>query len=138
MGRIRTNWPQVEILLQGDGHYCTAEVLDFCRTQGLDFVLGLPPNKALRRHVADLEKSTAARFRAGSGAKVRRFKAFYDAAGSWSRAERIIARIEVGSLGRDTRFVVTSLTEGRAKHVYEKVYCARGPAENPINAALFS
>jgi hypothetical protein len=40
----------------------------------------------------------------GSGTKVRRFKEFHDAAASWSRVERIIARVELGSQGCDTRF----------------------------------
>ena len=35
------------------------------------------------------------------------------------------------SLGTDARFVVTNL-EGRGKTLYEKVFCARGQAENLI------
>ena len=34
-------------------------------------------------------------------------------------------------LGTDARFIVTNLT-GRGKHLYEKVYCARGCMENLI------
>jgi len=34
-------------------------------------------------------------------------------------------------LGADARFIVTNL-DGRAKHLYEKVYCQRGTAENLI------
>jgi hypothetical protein len=34
----------------------------------------------------------------------------------------------------DTRFIVTSLTGGRAKGLYERVYCRRGEAENHIKA----
>jgi hypothetical protein len=33
---------------------------------------------------------------------MRRFKAFNDCAKSWSRVERIIARVEVGDQGTDT------------------------------------
>jgi len=32
-----------------------------------------------------------------------RFKEFFDGAASWSRVERIIARVEVGAEGPDTR-----------------------------------
>ena len=132
---IRAHWPRVEILLRGDSHYCTPEVLDLCRSQGVDFILGVAPNKALRRHVTDLEESTAKRFEAGKGdKKVRSFKEVYDGAASWTRAERIIARTEVGPQGKDTRFIVTSLTGGRGKALYERVYCRRGQAENHINA----
>lgn len=132
---IRAHWPRVEILLRGDSHYCTPEVLDLCRARGVDFILGVAPNAALRRHVAELEESTARRFEAGKGdRKVRRFNDVYDAAASWSRAERMIARTEVGPQGRDTRFIVTSLTGGRGKALYEKLYCRRGQAENHIKA----
>ena len=134
---IRSHWPRVEILLRGDGHYCAPEVLDLCRAQGVDFVFGLPTTSVLRRHVAPLEASTTARTaRAaqGDGARVRRFKEFHDAAASWSRVERIIARVEAGPLGCDTRFIATSLTSGSGKAIYEKLYCARGQAENHIKA----
>jgi Transposase DDE domain group 1 len=30
IARIRSHWPRVEILLRGDSHYCTPEVLRFC------------------------------------------------------------------------------------------------------------
>ena len=59
---------------------------------------------------------------------------FYDAAESWSRVERIIARVEAGPEGTDTRFIVTNLEGGRAKHLYERLYCARGQAENHIKS----
>ena len=51
---------------------------------------------------------SASRAAPGRG-KVRRFKEFYDAARSWSRVERIIARVEAGPQGPDTRFIVTNL-----------------------------
>jgi hypothetical protein len=110
---IRSHWPRVEIVIRGDGHYCAPEVLDLCRAQGVDFILGLPTTSVLRGHVATLEASTTARaaaadaFAAGprSGRKapvepceakkgpegyatIRRFKEFYDGAASWSRVER--------------------------------------------------
>jgi hypothetical protein len=59
---------------------------------------------------------------------------FYDAAGSWSRVERIIARVEAGPEGTDTRFIVTNLEGGHAEYLYERLYCARGRAENYIKA----
>jgi hypothetical protein len=93
----------------------------------VDWVLGLAPNAALRRHVEALETATAERFKAvPDRARLRRFTQFYHAAQSWRRVERIIARVEVGPEGSDTRFIVTNLEGGRAKHLYERLYCARG------------
>jgi hypothetical protein len=135
IGAIRSHWPKVEILLRADSHYAGPEVFDWCRTNRVDWVLGLAPNAALAGHVAALEKSTAARFKAAPiRGKVRRFMQFYDAAQSWRRVERIIARVEAGPEGSDTRFIVTNLEGGRAKHLYERLYCARGQAENHIKA----
>jgi hypothetical protein len=135
VGAIRTLWPRVEILLRADSHYAAPEVFNWCRANRADWVFGLASNPALRRHVAALEKTTAERFRAApKRGKVRRFAQFYDAAHSWSRVERIIARVEAGPEGTDTRFIVTNLEGGRAKHLYEGLYCARGRAENHIKA----
>jgi hypothetical protein len=129
---IRGHWPRVEILIRADSHYCAPEVLDFCRAEGLNFMLGVAPTTTLRRHVEALERSTAAQ-RSGTG-KLRRYKEFFDGAASWSRVERIIARVEVGPDGTDTRFVVTNLSNGAARRLYQRTYCKRGQAENHIKA----
>jgi Transposase DDE domain group 1 len=135
IGRLRANWPRVEILLRGDSHYCAPEVLRFCRANRVDFVLGVATTSTLRRHVLGLEQSTAKRFAAAGGRdKVRRFKDFYDGAGSWDRVERIIARVEAGPEGVDTRFITTSLAGGSPRVVYEKTYCQRGQMENHIKS----
>jgi hypothetical protein len=103
---IRANWPKTEILLRADSHYCSPEALDWCRANGLDYILGVAPTTTLRRHIGDLEASTKARFEAApKEGKARRFKEFFDGAASWSRVERIVARVEAGAEGPDTRFM---------------------------------
>jgi Transposase DDE domain group 1 len=132
---IRANWPKTQILLRGDSHYCAPEVLDFCRANGLDYILGVAPTTTLRRHVGDLEASVKARYEAApKQGKARRFKEFYDGAASWSRVERVVARVEAGAEGPDTRFVVTNLKKRNARVLYEDVYCRRGQAENHIKS----
>src|ERR1700737_4853223 len=53
---------------------------------------------------------------------------------SWSRQRRVVAKAEWTQGEANPRFVVTSLArdECKAKHLYEKVYCARGDMENRI------
>jgi len=132
---IRTNWPRTEIMLRADSHYCCPEVLDFCRANGLDYILGVAPTTTLRKHVPALEASTKARYEAApKQGKARRYKEFYDGAASWSRVERIIARVEAGAEGTDTRFVVTNLEKRNARVLYEDCYCRRGQAENHIKS----
>jgi hypothetical protein len=133
VGAIRGHWPRVEILLRADSHYCAPEVLDFCRAERVAFILGVATSSTLRRHVETLERSTATRQGAGLD-KLRRYKAFHDGAASWSRVERIIARVEASAQGIDTRFVVTNLAGGSARSLYEDLYCRRGQAENHIKS----
>ena len=111
------------------------EVLRFCRARRLDYTLGVAPTSTLRKHILALEQSTAARAAAvADGTKLRRFKEFYDGAASWDRVERIVARVEAGSAGTDTRFVVTSISGLSGRTIYQDIYCARGQAENHIKA----
>ena len=131
---LRANWPRVQIMLRADSHYCTPEVLRFCRAERLDYTLGLATTTRLRKHILALEASTLARANAVGGGKLRRFKEFYDGARSWDRVERIIARVEAGPRGTDTRFVVTSLAPLSGRTIYQDIYCARGQAENHIKA----
>ncbi len=94
---IRANWPHTEILLRADSHYCGPEVLDWCRANRLDYILGVAPTSTLRRHIEGLEASTKGRFEAAPGdGKLRRFKEFYDGAQSWGRVERIVATLVHG------------------------------------------
>ena len=97
--------------------------------------MGVAPTTTLRRHIGDLEASTKARFEAApKEGKARRFKEFFDGAASWSRVERIVARVEAGADGPDTRFIVTNLDTRNARVLYEDVYCRRGQAENHIKS----
>jgi hypothetical protein len=113
--QIARHWPETEILLRADGHYCTPEVLDLCDRLGLSYVFGLSKNGRLAQNISAMEASTAARYTRTLGQKLRRFKTFSYAARSWSKPRRVIARVEVGPMGRDTRYIVTNLEGGRGK-----------------------
>src|SRR5216684_6875164 len=69
----------------------------------------------------------------GEADKVRRYGEFRYAAKSWKVERRVIARLEAGPQGADSRFIVTNLA-GLPKALYEKIYCARGQAENLLKA----
>src|SRR4051794_11647229 len=132
---IRSHWPRVEILIRADSHYCAPEVLDFCRAERLDFILAVASTTTLRRHVQTLERDTTARYAAASNAgKQRRYTEFYDGAGSWSRVERVIARVEAGPDGVDPLFIVTNLASRTPRRIYERNYFQRSQAEKNIKA----
>lgn len=129
--RIRHNWPRVGIAVRGDGHYGTPEVMDLLEDQGCGYILGLPGNARLTRIGHPWCEDAAVRRVQSRKDKLRRFFQTDYRAGSWSHARKVIARVEATARGTDIRFVVTNLP-GRAKLLYEKVYCARGRMENMI------
>ncbi len=67
IGRIRRNWPRVEITVRGDGHFGAPEVMEFLEDQGCGYIFGLPGNARLskighvmflRGHVAGTQHGT--------------------------------------------------------------------------------
>ena len=131
IGRIRRNWPRVEIMVRGDGHYGTPEVMKLLESKGCGYIFGLPGNARLKEIGQPWCEDVAVRRAQQGKDKLRRFFQVGYQARSWSRERKVIARVEATSKGSDIRFVVTNLP-GRAKVLYEKVYCARGRMENMI------
>ncbi len=131
IARIRRNWPRVTITVRGDGHYGTPEVMDLLEHFGCFYILGLAGNSRLKELSHPWCEDAATRRALGNKEKVRRFFQAQYAAASWSRKRKIIARVEATGGGTDVRYIVTNLP-GRGKHLYEKVYCARGKMENLI------
>jgi hypothetical protein len=60
-----------------------------------------------------------------------RFGSTWYAAGTWKRKRRVIVKAEHTARGPNPRYVVTNLSAD-AQWLYDKLYCARGEAENRI------
>jgi hypothetical protein len=132
--QIRSKWPKVKIVLRGDSGFCRDEILAWCETNGVDYVVGLAKNNVLIGKIKkELEK--AERKFKKTGRPARFFKDFqYSTIDSWSRKRRVIGKAEHLKKGSNPRFVVTSLP-GRqlgARYIYERTYCARGDMENRV------
>ena len=130
--RIRSHWPRVAITFRGDAHYGTPEVMDVLEDMGCLYIFGLSGNKRLGEISAPWRDDVATRRALKGKNKVRRFFQTNYAAKSWRRERCVVARVEATLLGSDVRFIVTNIAGTRAKHLYEKIYCARGRMENLI------
>ena len=130
--RIRRHWPQTRITIRGDGHYGRPEVMQWCDQNGLDFIFGLSGNTVLDRAVDATADDIRTRRALDQKPCLRGFAETRYRAKSWDKERRACARIEATTKGLDIRFVVTSLQTGSAEHLYERLYCARGQAENLI------
>ena len=131
--RLRLRWPGLRIILRGDSAYAREELLAWCESNGVEYVIGLAKNARLVKRI-DLELDDAAAAAEWRGRPVRSYKEFsYATCESWSRERRVIAKAEHLPGKSNPRFVVTSLDEGFSPRVvYERLYCARGRMENVI------
>jgi len=134
VARIRQRWPEVQIIVRGDSGFAREELMSWCESHRVDFVLGLARNARLQRALGG-ELTQARTLFEESGKAARVFKDFvYQTKKSWSRQRRVIGKAEHLSKGANPRFIVTSLSSEQwsAQVLYEKLYCARGEMENRI------
>ena len=130
IARIRRHWPHVKILLRGDSHYCSEPALALLERMRCNYIIGFAINSKLLE-IATPWRAQCDMRRSRMKPTVRRFHQLPYKAREWSRSRKLVARVEATDMGTDARFIVTNL-EGRGKTLYEKVFCARGNAENLI------
>jgi hypothetical protein len=138
--RIRQYWPKTRITIRGDGHYGRDEAMGWCEDNGVDYIFGFAGNTVLDRLIDAEADDIRTRRAEGKLAVLRGYAETRYAAKSWTRERRVVARIEAKESdeddmlrrGIDIRYVVTSLKNGNAEHIYAGVYCARGQMENLI------
>jgi hypothetical protein len=134
VARIRARWPRTRIVLRADSGFANDELMAWCEANGVEFIFGLAQNERLVARIAP-ELERAARKSRRCGRTERCFASFmWTTRQSWSRWRRVVAKAEVTNGEPNPRFIVTSLPRraGKARYLYEKVYCARGEMENRI------
>jgi ADP-ribose pyrophosphatase YjhB (NUDIX family) len=103
--RIRQRWPDVRIIVRGDGHFSDDRLMSWCEaTPGLEFIVGLPGNARLLKEVPAAQRQMAAEFAAAreaaeeTGQKQTPPRTFveiqYRTLDSWSRPRRVVAKVE--------------------------------------------
>jgi len=127
---LRERWPGVEIVLRADAGFCTPRILHACQRLGIDYILGFATNDRLKRISAPLLDAAEREYHAWRR-PVRHFHEQTYRARSWKRSSRLLIKAEHNGVGRNTRFVITSLA-GDPQTLYDEVYCARGDMENRI------
>jgi hypothetical protein len=132
VGQIRAEWPHARIILRADSGFARDALMGWCEANAVDYIFGLARNVRLTATI-EAELAEAQEESQQSGRPARRFKDFtWSTRKSWSRERRVIAKAEWTKGEANPRFIVTSLTTGDRRHLYEDVYCARGEMENRI------
>jgi hypothetical protein len=134
VAQIRRRWPRVRILLRADSGFARDTLMAWCENNGVDFLFGLAKNARLNAEI-EAELAAAQEQSRQTEKPARRFKDFtWRTLKSWNRSRRVVAKAEWTGDKANPRFVVTSLAREahEARHLYEKLYCARGEMENRI------
>ena len=117
------------------------ETGEFFDAERLEYVVGMSNNDVLKRFAEPLMQQVREDFEQ-RGEQTARFGECRYRARSWSRDHRVIIKANLAhNPGRNSkdnpRFVVTNL-RGSPRRIYEKIYCARGDAENRIKELKYA
>jgi len=129
IAHLRKVWKNTIIIVRGDGHFCSKELMAWTTKQDkVHFLTGLTGNKSLH-DLARVTIDSAEKQYKSTGKPVKRYHSFDYAAGSWSGTQRVIVKVEISEKGTNIRYVVTDIRCVRTKALYEQGYCARGQME---------
>ena len=131
IGRIRKHWPNVEILVRGDSHYCSEPALALLEAMRCDYIIGFAINSRLlrSRHPGASNATCVARWMKPT---VRRFHQLPYRAREWSRSRKLVARVEATAPRHRRPLHRHQPRRPRQDALREGVLRARGNAENLI------
>ena len=126
---LRGRWPEAEIEIRADAGFAVPALYDYCEAEGITYTVGLISNARLEGMAEDL-LAKAKESHQETAEKARLFSEGPYGAASWERRRRVVYKAEAMEKGTNTRFVVTTRTDG-PKDLYE-FYARRGESENWI------
>ncbi len=122
--RLRKAWPNVKIILRGDGGFSLPEIMNLCEQKDIKYVFGFSSNAVLKRKINYLlDLARLQYFRTQN--KARLFDDVYYAAKTWKAPRRIVMKAEWLKKGSNPRFLVTNL-ETDPQELYDNFYVQRG------------
>ena len=129
VGGLREAWPGLAIELRADAGFAVPDLYDYCEEEGITYTVGLVSNPRLEGMAEDLLDEAVERHQA-EGEKARLFGEGLYGAASWEHRRRVVYKAEAMEQGTNTRFLVTTRTEG--PEALYGFYVRRGESENWI------
>ena len=115
--RLQARFPKRAIAIRADSDFAKPALLDYAEYAGCSYTIGMARNPKLEERVEELRRKAEGRWKE-SGKPVRLYTSFSYQTRSWSRARRIIAKVEYTAIGKNLRFVVTN-RPGRAETIFD-------------------
>ena len=132
IAKLREHWEDTLIVVRGDSHFASRDLMDWTADQErVHFITGLTSNEVLKKEVKGYVKTARELFER-KAKPIKFYHSFSYQANSWEHPERVVAKIEHNEKGSNVRFIVSDMRQFRARHLYEKGYCARGKMELKI------
>lgn len=133
--RLRKAFPKAEIWIRLDAGFTGSELYEFFEAHRLKYIVCMSKNDVLLRHAEPLMALLREAVERGEEPQEIYGQSRYQAR-EWQRERRVIIRAGFAfHSGRDPkenpRFIITNLTHS-PRHIYRRIYCARGDAENRI------
>jgi len=118
-----------EVALRADATFARPELYEAHEARQVKFAIRLPANANLERKITKLLKRPAGR---PSHKRLMRYKSFFYQAASWTKARRVVAKVELhfGELFPRVGFIVTNFQASSRAVV--RFYNKRGTAEQWI------
>ncbi len=131
--RVRASLPGIKITIRGDSGFSGAEFYTLAEAEDLQFCIGIAGNKVLQRLVA-VEQECIKNWFYEHGEQYQYFtEAMEYQAQSWSRPQKVYAKIEATKQGMNMRFICSNMPGQTAKELYMDFYVKRGDrSENRI------
>jgi len=135
IGKLKARFPEGQVVVRADAGFALPRI--FARLEqlnaefgGVDYLIGVAKNPALLRLAEPALRAAEDKY-GHSGDHVRDCSTLHYAAESWPHRRAVVLKAEVGTQGRNPRFVVTTLDGFDATLLYD-AYCDRGQSENHI------
>ena len=122
--RLRKAWPNIKIILRGDGGFSLPEIMDLCERSNVKYAFGFSSNAVLKRKINYLLDIARLQY-FKTQEKVRLFDDVYYAAQTWKQPRRVIMKAEWLEKGANPRFLVTNM-DTEPQELYDNFYVQRG------------
>jgi hypothetical protein len=129
VSRLRERWPDAAIEIRADAGFAVPALYDYCEEESVTYTIGLITNPRLEAMAQEL-LAEALELHEADRTKKRLLSEGLYRAGSWEKKRRVVYKAEAMEQGTNTRFVLTTRTDG-PKDLYE-FYAKRGEGENWI------
>ncbi|RZW12960.1 MAG: IS1380 family transposase, partial [Desulfobulbaceae bacterium] len=130
VSHLREAGPEVKIIWRADSGFCRWRMLAWSEKNNIDYIVGIARNARLEGLAEHLTEKAAIQYEKTSQ-KARVFSWIQYGAKKWDHPRLVIVKAEHTSMGRNPRFIITTL-KGDAQELYDETYCPRGDMENRI------